>query len=763
METAGDNLLICGGVHYGASISYDGTTITAPAGAYATCYVVMTDTNFNLVRIFNHISFFQAGGAFNDLRIWNMTIDKKLNVYFVGSYTDSLLVYGTDSVLSDKYQEAFIAKSDSLGNPLMLKSFGSRHFSQNYKYEDRAHCIAADDAGNIYVAASFYGDYLQVNNDTVHNGRSVGLNGYKQCAVFSLDTAGQTRWMKAFGVASQDDTPFGIAVDHNGKVTVCGSSEASNADFIFGSITYHYKSSPNGFTSFIGQFDSTGNSRWFYPIENYVGTGPDNSAYDVVFDAQGNSYITGFFDGYAVFNNDTIKTTAYTSNYLLKLDTAGKKVFVKLGDIDTFYPYPVALKLKDDKVFITGQSYTNRLIFPPYGLCCSMEVYFAMYDTSGNVIYLKGISSPGSSNVAGFDVAFTASGCGVACGIFSGGSIVIEPNTITTSGTDYYLVRFGDFPSNGLTMTLVNNGSDTVACGSSTQLQMNATPLTNIRYFWSADNDTIPGPFYGATQSASPKMNSTYYAVAYNSTCVVKDSIKVFVEPVFVDAGSDTVVCAGAQLQLNGNTLSNASYQWSPSAGLNFDTIPDPVLTVSNTVALSYEITNLQGCKNSDTLYVMAIQDPQAAFSSVVNNLKIDFTNLSLNGLDFHWDFGDGLTDTTFSPSHTYASPGTYDVCLIVTNDCDSDTLCQQFIMTGVGLETVNQNLSIYITQNDIRIVRTGGSVAEVLVMDLSGRKLLFYETEESNFVISKSLLPKGVYIINIRDESGQISRLTNF
>jgi PKD repeat protein len=45
----------------------------------------------------------------------------------------------------------------------------------------------------------------------------------------------------------------------------------------------------------------------------------------------------------------------------------------------------------------------------------------------------------------------------------------------------------------------------------------------------------------------------------------------------------------------------------------------------------------------------------------------------------YSWDFGDGNTSTQQNPNHAYNAPGTYRVCLVITdaNSC-SDTTCQQ-------------------------------------------------------------------------------------
>ena len=49
--------------------------------------------------------------------------------------------------------------------------------------------------------------------------------------------------------------------------------------------------------------------------------------------------------------------------------------------------------------------------------------------------------------------------------------------------------------------------------------------------------------------------------------------------------------------------------------------------------------------------------------------LTINFTNLTINGLTFLWNFGDGSpTDTAFSPTHTFVNAGTFVVTLSAAN-----------------------------------------------------------------------------------------------
>jgi len=48
--------------------------------------------------------------------------------------------------------------------------------------------------------------------------------------------------------------------------------------------------------------------------------------------------------------------------------------------------------------------------------------------------------------------------------------------------------------------------------------------------------------------------------------------------------------------------------------------------------------------------------------------LTVNFTNTSTNGLTYFWDFGDGTTTTTFSPTHTFNSAGVFTVTISAAN-----------------------------------------------------------------------------------------------
>ena len=82
-----------------------------------------------------------------------------------------------------------------------------------------------------------------------------------------------------------------------------------------------------------------------------------------------------------------------------------------------------------------------------------------------------------------------------------------------------------------------------------------------------------------------------------------------------------------------------------------------------------------------------ATNAPVANFSFSANDLTVSFTNSSTGGqgaLSYAWDFGDGNSSMSQSPSHTYSSAGTYTVALTVTDGQNiSDTISRSVTVTA--------------------------------------------------------------------------------
>ncbi len=88
--------------------------------------------------------------------------------------------------------------------------------------------------------------------------------------------------------------------------------------------------------------------------------------------------------------------------------------------------------------------------------------------------------------------------------------------------------------------------------------------------------------------------------------------------------------------------------------------------------------TNACGADTTCQTVIVTCTPPFAEYSFIDNELDVSFTDNSTNGpVSWFWTFGDGTSSTQQSPNHTYAEPGTYEVCLTSSSICGSSSVCE--------------------------------------------------------------------------------------
>ena len=139
----------------------------------------------------------------------------------------------------------------------------------------------------------------------------------------------------------------------------------------------------------------------------------------------------------------------------------------------------------------------------------------------------------------------------------------------------------------------------------------------------------------------------------------------------------------------NMNTATHQENLWDFGDG-DISTMVNPIHIFTNpgTYVISLITIDSLSCNGADTVYqtVNVYDFPIPDFSSAPAAptfwQPIDFTDLSIGGNSWYWEFGDGLTSIVQNPKHKYAEPGTYTVCLTVStaNDCDS-MICKEVFL----------------------------------------------------------------------------------
>lgn len=262
-------------------------------------------------------------------------------------------------------------------------------------------------------------------------------------------------------------------------------------------------------------------------------------------------------------------------------------------------------------------------------------------------------------------------------------------------------------------------------------------------YFWSTGE---------TTQTINIVESGDYWVVYVASlACSVGDSAHIVINPLpVIELGDDGIACEGTMLDAENI---GASYSWNTGAITQ-------TLFVTETGTYNVEVIDANGCSNLDTISMIITPLPIAAFDVLVTDaLTAVFTSLAVDAITWFWDFGDGTTSTIENPWHTYPIAGSYNVTLVVTNDCGAD-LSTSVIEASTAVVTINRNeINIYpnpstdyfsitvpaqLQQNNafIQLYNMLGDV--VADKQINGATTIMFNTIN---------LPSGSYIVSIKSD----------
>ncbi len=201
---------------------------------------------------------------------------------------------------------------------------------------------------------------------------------------------------------------------------------------------------------------------------------------------------------------------------------------------------------------------------------------------------------------------------------------------------------------------------------------------------------------------------------------------------------------------------------------VDLDTLPVPTdsLLIITGIGSQYDPTSpyLSGYQlfpryHSDIVPLLA---PVAAFTYTTTNQDVAFVDASTNfPILWAWDFGDGNVGVGPTPSHTYAAGGSYAVCLTASNPAGSDTYCDTVQVAGVGINLVDNGVSVYpIPSSDVIIVKSDITINYLFVTDLLGH--IVRQVEPNQLAVQSidiSQLAAGVYLLKGYTTQGDFTR----
>lgn len=244
------------------------------------------------------------GGGKNEDAAFACATDVSGNCYVTG-YFSGQAQFGNYKINSQGYSDIFIAKYDAAGNIVWVRTGGGA-------YQDEAHAISTDVAGNCYITGFFTGNatFFRTN---------LSSTGYFDSDVLMLkyNPSGVLVWAKKVGGVG-NDVGKSITVQKNGTLFVCGTFQGTKA---FGEGVLDKSSLNNGFAA---RFESNGKMSWVRATYN-----ESVSEYNSISsDGEGNSYVAGSFRNDVTIDAQELTSAGGKDICLVKYDPMGKLMWV---------------------------------------------------------------------------------------------------------------------------------------------------------------------------------------------------------------------------------------------------------------------------------------------------------------------------------------------------------------------------------------------------------------------------------------------------
>jgi hypothetical protein len=279
------------------------------------------------------------------------------------------------------------------------------------------------------------------------------------------------------------------------------------------------------------------------------------------------------------------------------------------------------------------------------------------------------------------------------------------------------------------------------------------------------------------------------YLFAGDVNCNVRDTQTIHVFPlqtIIINPISKTI-CEGDTIFLEASLADTSltKFSWVESDGTNsfvYDSfilnnvyIPSIKDLDSGNVLFVFKTIDKVCPGQEKSLSVHVYHNPKANFTSDITSgnipFNVRFTDISTVKNSFItkriWDFGtSNYTTSNNIADVTYDSVGAYNVVLFVENHvgCSDSIIKQNYInaLPSSISELEKSGLTIYPNPFTNKIlIKSKKPIQSIRLINFEGKVVLNSEAKETQTELSTENLPKGIYLLEIEMEAGEVYRQT--
>lgn len=353
----------------------------------------------------------------------------------------------------------------------------------------------------------------------------------------------------------------------------------------------------------------------------------------------------------------------------------------------------------------------------------------------------------------------TWSGTGItnpSAGTFNPATAGVGIHTIS-----YSVTTNGCTSSSTLNITVNQGVNTTITPAGPFCANGSSTTLTSVTPGGTWSGTGITNPSAGTFDPAQAGIGTHTITYSISGTCGSSSTTSIV-----VNAVPDASILSTGPFCTNQGIVTLQSSM--PGGTWGGDASPNGTINTSTlnpgTINVTYTITQ-NGCTASSSTTLTILAPAVASFTHSVNGNSVQFTNQSTGASSYTWNFGDNSTSSQVNPSHVFAGNGPYDVMLIASNGCSSDTIIVRVTLGNTGIEEQNAilpyifpNPASHTIQYNWQSQQYAPADAEIISITGQILKTQNFNQQNASGTVSIQLegLPSAVYILRIRNHNTQ-------
>lgn len=604
---------------------------------------------------------------------------------------------------------------------------GTSSLQQNYGDDGRSEVIL-DGSGNIYVASCSRSTDFPVTANAFQTSFGGGL---QDGILLKMDPSVNALIFASYLGGNDDDAAYVLSLAPNDDIYIAGGTASTN--FPGNSAGTIGPSNHGGIDGFVSIVSNNGNS---LIRSTYLGTPAIDQVYGIQFDKFGFPYVTGQTRGsWPILN--AVQNNGSAPQFIAKLqpDLSAYVYSTTFGRPAATPNISITAFLVDncENVYVSGWGGDIRPGANPYqsssttGLPVTADAIKSVTDGSDFYFYVLkknaasqlfgsffGQTGGFADHVDGGTSRFDRQGViyQAVCANCGGGAVfpttpgVAYPNNgaAPTQGCNLAMIKIS-FDFSGVDAGFISsiNGvlRDTTGCVPLT-VDFIDTVANAVKYYWNFGDaspvviTTVPNASH--TYNTAGLFNVMLIAED-STTCNIRDTAYIKIRVGDLQATMDfnpvkLPPCDSLKYQFNNLSIApvarpftNQSFMWNFGDGSpSIITGLAPVFhsyTSPGTYIVKLILLDTAYCNSLDSVVKTLSIAPQvkAQFTTPPSGCvpyTAQFTNTSIAGQSFIWNFGDGITSTATNPSHIYTVAGAYTITLIANdpNTCNlTDTV----------------------------------------------------------------------------------------